>query len=181
MDLMIDLETLGTKPNAAIIQIGAVWFDLDREGVEYGDFEQTIALQSCIFSGLTIDSKTVEWWMQESNDAKRSVSRDADNLFGAIDEFLFRYRAQHNSVERVWSNGSNFDIPILENAIRVAVGKEPPWAYNSVRDVRTIYWLAGRAGWAKPKRETAHTALADARAQVSDLVSAIRHLQPNKA
>jgi hypothetical protein len=43
--------------------------------------------------------------------------------------------------ERVWGNGSHFDIAILEHAYAV-VGKVAPWHYRAPRDLRTIKELA---------------------------------------
>lgn len=70
MDVMIDLETLGTAPGSAIVAIGAVAFDpASRELGAPATCRITAA--SCQHFGLTIDADTVEWWLKQS-DAARS-------------------------------------------------------------------------------------------------------------
>ena len=61
-NLMIDLETLGTKPNSAILSIGAVYFDKDGLGEE---FYANVDLQDSIDSGFDIDASTVYWWLSQ--------------------------------------------------------------------------------------------------------------------
>lgn len=47
-----------------------------------------------------------------------------------------------------------------------ALGLKPPWDHRTVRDVRTVRYLAERlTPWRRPTEETAHDALADAVAQ----------------
>ena len=45
--LMLDLETMGTKSNSAIISIGAVEFDI-LTGKTGREFYRNVSLQSCI-------------------------------------------------------------------------------------------------------------------------------------
>jgi hypothetical protein len=42
-----------------------------------------------------------------------------------------------NSVGRIWAQGAQFDISILEHAYR-SVNRAYPWQYWSVRDSRTL-------------------------------------------
>jgi hypothetical protein len=68
-------------------------------------------------------------------------------------------------------------VPVLASAYR-ALGLREPWDYGRVRDTRTLFALAAElAGWEKPRRETAHTALADAVAQAEDVRGAYAALR----
>jgi len=69
-DCMIDLETMSTRPNAAIVAIGAVAFNFAT--LEIGPkFYTVIDLRSAQDVGLHVDGDTVLWWLQQ-NDAARS-------------------------------------------------------------------------------------------------------------
>ena len=60
-DVMVDLETLSTKPNAAIVSIGAVFFD-PKTG-ELGDtYYQVIDIETY---GLTVNFKLL--WQHVNN------------------------------------------------------------------------------------------------------------------
>jgi len=70
MHIMIDLETMGTRPDAPIIAIGAVSFDVDTDWV-WRTFYVNIDLQSAVSAGAKIDPSTVMWWMKQSDEARR--------------------------------------------------------------------------------------------------------------
>ena len=67
LDIMLDLETMGTGTQAAIVAIGAVEFDLEK-GILGEEFYRTVDLSSSISCGGIIDADTVLWWMQQSED-----------------------------------------------------------------------------------------------------------------
>ena len=165
--IMLDLETFGTAPDAAIVQVGAVIFDVgSRSGLDL-TFERTVALQSSILAGGSVDADTIAWWRKQSAEAQRSIEYGqtiADALHAFVDWFP--------KDAYLWSHGAAFDVPVLASAYR-ALGLREPWDYRRVRDTRTLFALAAElAGWEKPQRETAHTALADAVAQAEDVRAA---------
>ena len=138
--IMIDLETLGTSPQAPILSIGAVFFDPDTGdiGATYHrklDFEQACA-------GRAIDPSTVKWWFQQSDEARSALLGDGES--GGQHSALrclksFVYHASDEPV--VWGNGATFDISMLEDNYR-QLGMDVPWKFYNVRDVRTIVDLA---------------------------------------
>ena len=56
---MIDLETMSTSANAAIVAIGACTFDRDF-GVD-DKFYVSVDLETCIKKGFGIDGSTIMW------------------------------------------------------------------------------------------------------------------------
>lgn len=167
---MIDTETLGTKPGAAVLSIGAVMFGPSGLG---GTFYAPILLESCISVGLTIDPATVSWWMRQSDEARAAAFRDdAAPLWKVLGDFFDWYTA--NRATHPWCHGATFDAPILEAAFK-ACGLAAPWEYWDVRDTRTLYDLAG----VKVDRSagTHHNALDDAINQAKAAVQAMRILQ----
>ena len=75
-DVMIDLETLSTRPNAIILTIGAVRFD--RNGPqkpleELDTFYRRIQMQTCIEVGLHHCKETTKWWLSQDTEAKKEA------------------------------------------------------------------------------------------------------------
>jgi hypothetical protein len=169
VDVMIDIETMGTTPGSAILSIGAVMFGPAGLGDE---FYAPISLASCMASGLTIDPGTVAWWMKQSDAARAAAFRDAaESLAAVLAQFTCWFELVN--AEKPWCQGANFDAPLLEAAYR-ACGMTPPWKYWNVRDTRTLYELVGVK--VDRARGTHHNALDDARAQAEAAVVALQRL-----
>lgn len=171
-DVMLDLESMSVKKNAAIIQIGAVLFDPWKpgNGPEHGkSFEININLQSAVMCGGDYDPSTMEWWKSQSTPAKESVCDHAYDIGTALMQFRdFMNMYQPNNI---WANGAADDIPWLGSAFE-RMNIDVPWRFNTVRDTRTLFDLATLFGWKREYRETAHTALQDCIDQANDVCSA---------
>jgi hypothetical protein len=158
-DIMIDLETLATSTDAAILTIGAVKFDpfgKDIEEPAMDSFYVRVDLDSCDELGLAVNDDTIAWWAQQSKEAQ-------DEAFGTDGRIHIRDAMDQLykfcwDAKRVWSNGAAFDIPICETAYK-RLNKSIPWSFWQVRDVRTAFDLG-----INPNRPTvtAHHALQDA-------------------
>ncbi|MGG4608668.1 3'-5' exonuclease [Providencia sp. Me31A] len=162
--LMVDLETMSNKGNAAIVSIGAVAFE-PSTGELGPEFYLTVDLVSCEKLGLHIDADTVLWWMKQGSEARAGIVADGVNLRRALHDLnCFAEDTLTNDVQ-VWGNGVDFDNVILHNAYG-AVGLDPFWKHWNNRCVRTIVEL-GRSAGIDPKRTLEfegeqHNALADA-------------------
>lgn len=177
--IMIDLETMGTGPDAAILQIGAVAFQGPLIAQEFASLENTpsaplfhlhVNLQSCLDAGLRMDASTVLWWLTQDADARNAAAFSGRGA-APIEEALLRladFVRQHSDPKhtQVWSNGSDFDLVILSTAYRL-LHIDRPWPYWASRCFRTEKNrrrdIAGRAPTLK------HHALADAIAQAEHL------------
>lgn len=160
-DVMLDLETMGTGPTAAIIQIGACVFD---EGSVRQQFRVNVALQSSVAYGMTQDEDTQDWWRgrQGSATAFQGVSHP---LPKALDDFTRWLNSIPGWREEgwIWSKGPAFDAAILEYAYRLMGHDAPPWHFRKVQDQRTLQRTATALGWVQPNYpEPAHDALKDA-------------------
>ena len=171
----IDLETLGTRYNAAILSIGVHQFDIGT-GKLGETFYREIDLDSAIKAG-KVTGSTLAWWAQQGDAAKRVFGDNGKTpLSVALDE-LRTWMLTKATKPKVWGNGSSFDISILEHAYdNGAVGLKEPWFYTNIRDMRTImdYCLV------KPKREgTHHNALDDAKYQAQCISAAHQAITGN--
>lgn len=73
--IMIDIETFGTRPGAAIRSIGAVVFGFpDGDNghpfvARSGGFYANITRVSCEQVGLRVEPETEDWWRRQSIEA----------------------------------------------------------------------------------------------------------------
>lgn len=175
-DVMIDLETFGLKTNAPIVQIGAAAFDRDT-GVVGRTFFRNILIDSALRSG-EADGETVAWWLSRGRAARESLLEDPVGMPTALmDLRTFIADLETQGVVRPWACGSTFDIAKLEYQYEVQHEQHTPWAFHTVRDVRTVEDLSpldrdaalALSSW-EQKGETQHNALSDCRYQIAFLV-----------
>lgn len=138
-DIMIDLETLATSPNASVLTIGAVRFDPFNNEIDNPTCEKfyvKVDLDSCDALGLEVSEDTLAWWSQQSKEAQE----EAFNTEGRIEireAFNQLYKFCWGA-KRVWSHGASFDTVICENIFR-KLGKAVPWSFWEVRCTRTLF------------------------------------------
>ena len=160
---MLDIETMGTGSNAAIVSIGAVRFD--DNGVT-DKFDKVVNLTSCLFAGFDINQETIDWWRKQSTKAQKTLLRRSVSISRVLTEFSDWIG--EDAV--VWGNGSDFDNVILSNAYKV-MEKELPWKFYKNRCYRSVKALypdieIKRVG-------THHNAVDDAESQALHLIAMI--------
>ncbi|EGQ0035136.1 exonuclease, partial [Escherichia albertii] len=78
--MMIDLETMGKNPDAAVISIGAIFFD-PQTGDMGPEFSKTVDLET---AGGVIDRDTIKWWLKQSREAQSAILADEIPLDDAL-------------------------------------------------------------------------------------------------
>lgn len=170
-DVMLDIETLGTKPGCIVLSVGAVAFDFDT-GEEVGSFQSNISIKDSQENGLSIDADTLKWWLEQDKGAFDSAffSKEKVNLAHAASNFSMWFSAVCDGA--IWAQGMDFDMPIWGHAME-ASGVQRPWPFWMCRDTRSAYH-AMRFDPKTVKREgTHHSAIDDARHQIRCLHAAI--------
>ncbi len=173
-DIMIDLETLATSPNASVLTIGAVRFDPFNNEIDNPTCEKfyvKVDLDSCDALGLEVSEDTLAWWSQQSKEAQE----EAFNTEGRIEireAFNQLYKFCWGA-KRVWSHGASFDTVICENIFR-KLGKAVPWSFWEVRCTRTLFDIG-----INPERPPVlkHHALEDAWNQVVGVQNVFQRLR----
>lgn len=137
--IMIDLETMGLGMDAPIVAIGACSFN---ENAIFRTFRATIPLREAVSDGAYMDPDTVEWWLQQSDEARASLLGGQDTLHGALHSFADFCRVESQLINTaplvgVWGNGAAFDNALLRETYRRA-GIECPWSYKLDRCFRTV-------------------------------------------
>ncbi len=171
-NVMLDLETMGNRPGAVIVSIGAVCFDV-KTGLG-ATFHERIDMRDAVASGLKMDASTVEWWLEQSKEAQSALLQyPRATLKQALLRFNDWLIANCTTSDlTIWGNGGDFDNVILAEAYH-AVGFPLPWKYYRNRCYRTMKSLPNVAE--KPKFQgLKHDALADACFQAEHLVAILR-------
>jgi hypothetical protein len=165
--LMIDIEGLGTGPDAAILTIAAQSFDPFGTGHYDRHYYARITLESQ--ENRRIQDDTLAWWAtQPLAQAEAFAEDNRIPLDQALDE-LYRLAWQH---DYIWAQGPTYDVNILEHAYK-SYNKTQPWQFYRIRDSRTVLSL-----WpGRPVPPTSHHALEDTRKQIDILQQTLKHLE----
>lgn len=141
--VMIDIETLSTEPNAAILSIGACAFDmLDKEEDISHTFFKRVSLESNFKHDRHVSSDTLSWWFKQSPEAQEATfNGPATSLSAALSDFNLWIHSLNPRPTHVWAKDPDFDVVIMRSAC-AAVGLPFPFNYWQSRSVRTIVELA---------------------------------------
>lgn len=170
-DVMVDLETMGTGPSAAIVAIGACEFDVRGLGRQ---FYRAVTLQSSVNYGMQMDASTVEFWLKQDKKAQDALFQDPVSLNHALSDFSLWL----NSGARVWGFGATFDNVILRSAYKL-VDKKCPWHYRDDRCFRTLVSLSAEVEWSE-RLGTHHNALDDAMHQAKHAANIFAYMANGK-
>lgn len=170
--LMIDIETMGTKPGCVILSVAAVAFTANGLGES---FYARVDGESCERVGLHCDIATVLWWLDKDVKAREEIRRPGENISPVLLR-LGNFIQQHAPPDHwVWANSPSFDLSILRHAygaVQIAV----PWDVWCERDYRTIKHLVP-APVVLPRTAGFHHALDDARHQAECCLLMLRKLK----
>jgi len=147
MHVMIDIETLSTRPDACMIQLGAVLFEPVSGGkiLNGKGFNRHILVQDG--SGV-IDHSTLCFWLTEKSAGKmgKELSEKADPLAEVLRDFVswpfLAHQLNWEAIGGVWAMPSDFDLPIIKSAF-ARLGADVPWDRRKTRDARTLFDLVG--------------------------------------
>lgn len=155
IDVVIDIETLGTGVDAKIIGIGAVavidgelpYYDTGRlRNVSRPElFHRNISSACQINSARSYTQDTRTFWGKQGSELKAFYGIESfapqpeTALASALDALSYwctQLEDLHKAKVRPWGNGATFDVSMLEHAFRQA-GCTIPWQFFNIRDVRT--------------------------------------------
>jgi len=165
-DVMLDLETMGNGPNAAIVAVGAIEFDATTNTLGQ-QFYRGVNLETAVAEGGVIDASTVMWWLRQSDEARKDICGDGLPLRQVLAEFS-AWLASLGEGVKVWGNGAAFDNVILSQAYRRA-GMPVPWPHWNDRCYRTV--KAMRPDVKMERTGTHHNAIDDATSQATHLMA----------
>ncbi len=155
VELMIDLETLGTAESATIITMGACLFNPHvtntYEALLPYSINLRVDIEDAVRNSSGIDPNTIKWWFAQSDAAiKALIEGEVLNLKDALTT-LWRWATSRTVgeahirllpvPERVWAKSPDFDCKLLQYACK-RTGLIYPFRYFNQRCVRTAVDLA---------------------------------------
>lgn len=170
--VMIDLETLSSRKNAAVIQLSAVKFDPRSSEIETSRFNAYVWHKTG-----HISISTVAWWMQQPNAQMmgRMLKETGKPAADVLLDFA-TWLGPSGGFGGIWSHGASFDLAVLTSLYDES-GLRVPWEYKAERDTRTIFWLVGGAPEVKSDDLIEHDGLGDCIYQVRQIQDSLSMLK----
>lgn len=190
LDVMLDLETLGTKEGSIILSVAMKTFNVDvlRAPKEEFDIHQHISVLSSLFHHLRSDESTEEWWMRQTATARQKVldgQRDAvdvENVMHLLYQLLKKWGEKYNLY--IWGRGvGSFDLPLLDAVMRTVMGEgyKTPWKYWAAMDVRTLMNFCKMCGFTPLPQDMPHDAMEDVNKQIKEVQCCWQYVKVERA
>jgi len=176
MNIMVDIETLGTDSDTMILTIGAIPFTNEAKIVAPKTewFYKKVDLNSYkkYKNDFSMDYNTLIWWLKQDDKPRYEafIEKPRDPIDVVMEDFAKWLIKTTNNDIRIWSHGKDFDTVVLQHAFKV-VSVDCPWTYWNTRDTRTVYSMAGidMRDITIPEGFDAHNALGDCLKQIDGL------------
>jgi hypothetical protein len=158
---MIDVETLSLHPKTVVMSVGVSIFGPGRYPGIDGNYP--LQLKPQFSKKRLVSPDTLTWWMRQSDSARESISQPESERTPVVEALkaIHQLWGDH-SCNRVWGNGSHFDISIMDSLF-FDFSMPIPWNYHQVRDLRTLADLCPEVPRTRP--QFAHSAAGDSVAQ----------------
>jgi hypothetical protein len=178
MDIVLDIETLSTRPDAVVLTIGAIKFSPFSDDIDMDTgFYTRIDVNEQIAMGRHVSEDTIQWWgklpEEVREDALGEEGRDSlSKALAGLNKFLV-------GSDNIWVQGPVFDIATLENLYRQML-MPPPWHFWNIRDSRTLFGVHGDPR--VKNHQHAHNAMVDCYIQGKAIQKVYRdnNIQPTK-
>jgi hypothetical protein len=142
IDIMTDIETLGTDADSTIFQISAIAFNIET-GEQIQEFNQ-IADISKNENEIKVTGSTLQWWLQTNKELFNSLLNggeySSEEVLRNFHDWISQFENEENSIY-LWGNGILFDNKMIKHQME-SIGLIYPISYKNDRDVRTLLELA---------------------------------------
>ena len=145
IDIMTDIETLGTHSDSQIIQIAACAFNIET-GEIISQFNECVDI--CNGEHIKVTGNTLSWWLKTNSELLSEIikvgnetSKSLKQVLTDFDNFIYQWDLVENNEIYLWGNGILFDNKMIQAQME-SVGLKYPIFYRNDRDMRTIVDLA---------------------------------------
>lgn len=169
---MIDLETLGTSPDCAVLTIGGVKFNPNAISEPFQEFYYRFEVDEQLERGRTVLESTLEWWGNQEESVREEALGDEDRT--PVIDVLKALNRWCVGVDTIWCQGPAFDIVILEHMFK-QYNHHVPWPFWKIKDSRTLFGIMP----ADPRKAIefdAHNALEDCKVQALCVQQCVKEL-----
>ena len=162
--IIIDIETLGRRNNAAITQVGIVITDKNFDVLDAYLIQVTPdTWNTC---DRTFTGETLLWWMQQKNtpvsETPTNIVYNYTQLVNKLCQIFNRFNTEDTIV---WTKGA-MDLFCIKD-ICEHLNMSTPWKFWQPRDIRTAKEII--KDWKVCENNNAHNALDDALTELSEL------------
>lgn len=142
VDVMTDIETLGTNSDSTIIQISAISFNVET-GEHIAEFNQIADIE--LNEGpIKVTGGTIKWWLNTNKELLTALLnagiQSSENILRNFHSWLCEFEDSGADLY-LWGNGILFDNKMIQHQFE-KLGLKYPIFYKNDRDVRTIVELA---------------------------------------
>ncbi|MEK5107057.1 3'-5' exonuclease [Cytobacillus sp. FSL K6-0129] len=144
LDIMTDIETLGTNSDSTIIQISAIAFDIESGGHKF-EFNQ-IANIAKNEMPIKVTGSTIQWWLNTNKELFAELINGGENSSEQVLINFHKWLTDRISGVKhtyLWGNGILFDNKMIQHQFE-SLGLDYPIFYRNDRDVRTLVELASK-------------------------------------
>lgn len=136
--ISIDIETLGTNVDSAVLSIGACTFNAKGEIIDKFYVVVDYPDNRALFCTLG----TLKFWLDQPKEARNVIfcAEDKQPLYSALKSLSDWVKGKGKA--EIWANGTKFDLGMLE-ANYTAIKMQVPWQHNADRCMRTLLKFAG--------------------------------------
>ena len=169
---MIDLETLGNKPDTTVLTLGGVKFNPNAISEPHSELYFRLDVDEQTEKGRSIDQSTLDWWSRQDKEVMMEALGDENRT--SVAEVLRALNRWCVGADTIWCQGPVFDIAILENMYR-QYDMHVPWPFWKIKDSRTLFGILPK----DPRKEIkfdAHNALEDCKVQALCVQKSIQQL-----
>jgi hypothetical protein len=138
IDIMVDIETLGTKSDSTIIQISSVAFNIIT-GDYIAKFNKIADISKNKDYEMNVTGDTLKWWL---NTDKELLTKLLNSGIGSSTELLESFNQYLIGLSslgelHLWGNGILFDNKMIQHQLD-GIGLNYPIKYKNDRDLRTL-------------------------------------------
>lgn len=183
--LMLDIETLGTGPDAVVTQTALFGWDLlDPETILPLPHFQYIPIQPQLelLPPRKLEASTIIWHIGQQTDLTHNDSSEFSDLPSLLKHFLRTFERITDPVTgspdyELWTRGM-FDTVIMASLLKQC-GFPKPWDFRAERDLRTLESLSGVSYKDVPQPEgyIKHRADWDCRFQIAHHTACMKALR----
>jgi len=142
VDIMTDIETLGTSSDSSVFQISACSFNIET-GQILKTFNKIIDIET--IPNMIVDGSTIKWWLNTNKELMHELlnSDDSEKFHHVLYDFHCWLYNQSDDMKNVylWGNGILFDNKMIQHQF-IKNDMDYPIIYKNDRDMRTIVDLA---------------------------------------
>jgi len=133
---MIDIETLGTGPDAVVLSVGAVKFSPYNPQEPHAKTLWKPNIDEQTTAGRSVLESTLEWWAKQPKHIQDEAFSDGGRI--TVKDFMGQLNKYLVGVDKIWCQGPQFDMVILEN-LYGQFEHHTAWAFWQIMDCRTIF------------------------------------------